>query len=109
MQTGKIENTYFKFPLEEVYKSLFQEDFSVIERNLKTTLRFDCSLNDLFEIILCDFMKRIKDCSNASVKLMVLKNAMKTLEYLGFLYIKEANDAGKGTICLRKLKKETAG
>ncbi|MCK4905202.1 hypothetical protein KAS42_03025 [bacterium] len=87
MQTGKMDSMQFEFFLDSIYESLSQEDFSVTEHNLKTALQFGYSVDDLFEIVLCDFMKRIKnDFSTVLMKLDALNNTVRILEYLGGLH-----------------------
>ncbi|MCK4463609.1 MAG: hypothetical protein KAU58_04795, partial [Candidatus Omnitrophica bacterium] len=99
MQISKIDSRQFAPLLDEIFKSLFQKEFSIIECNLKIALRFGYSVSSLFEIILCDFMKGIKNWSDISVKFVALKNSMKALEYLGVLYMKESSNVKRRLMC----------
>ena len=88
MLCKKEQNASLPFPIEDIYESLFQQDMSILESKFKLALRFGFKDSDIFEIILCIFIRRLKECPDCLEKISALKNTMQALEYVGAMYKK---------------------
>lgn len=70
-------------PAEGLLKSMFQEDFACVKKQIAEALKQDKDKKKLFEIILCEHFKEIEKCEDIGLKIAALKNALMALEYLG--------------------------